>query len=50
VIPSFIITTNWEVMVPIFLVMIGFFLTSMYFLIRSMFNQDLQTISRADGY
>ena len=50
VIPSFIISTNWSFMVPVFIVMIAFFIISMYFLIRSMFNKDLQTISRWDGY
>ena len=49
VIPPFILTTDWSVLLPIFAVLVVIFLAALIWLTRSTVRQDLTAISRLEG-
>ena len=49
VIPPFVMTTNWSLLIPIYAVLVGFFVVVLLRLARSMLRLDLQSLSRVEG-
>ena len=50
VIPPFILTTDWSVLLPIFAALVVIFLAALIWLTRSTVRQDLTAISRLEGH
>ena len=49
VVPPFILTTDWSLMLPTYAALIAVFLAALYVLNRTMLRLDLHTISRVEG-
>ena len=49
ILPPFILETDLQVLIPIYIVLILIFLSTVYRLIRSMLNVDLHAVSRMEG-
>ena len=49
VVPPFILTTDWSLMLPTYAALIAVFLAALFVLNRTMLRLDLHTISRVEG-
>ena len=49
VVPPFIRTTDWGLLAPIYVALVGIFLAALYSLIRSVVHLNLHAISRVEG-
>ena len=49
VVPPFVLMTDWSLLLPIYVVLVGFFVIVLLRLARSMLRLDLQALSRVEG-